>query len=144
MLTSKKHQGFTLLELMITIAIIGILASIAYPSYQEYVRKSKRAEGRVALMELIQQQERYMTQNNKYASFSETATDQPFKNFTGVSRLTAAFLIGARACNNQKIEDCVELYAKPSKYNDPFIEEITLTSTGVKSCSGSKPSVCWK
>lgn len=84
-----------------------------------------------------------MTQNNTYLAFSETATDKPFKNYSGDSRNSAAFLIGARACTNQTIQNCVQLFAKPNKYTDPYITELTLTSTGIKSCSGSKTSVCW-
>ena len=64
---SKKSSGFTLVELMIVVAIIGILASIAYPSYTRYVQKSKRTEAMVALMQAAQIQEKYYSQNLKYA-----------------------------------------------------------------------------
>ena len=52
---SLSH-GFTLIELMIVVAIVAILASIAYPSYKDSVLKSRRAEARTALSELLQQQ----------------------------------------------------------------------------------------
>ncbi len=142
MVNLKKSQGFTLIELMITVAIIGILAAIAYPSYQDSIRKSRRAEGRTAMMQVLQQQERYMTQNNSYLAFAETATDKPFKNFSGDDRNKAAYQIGARACSGD-IKICVEIFGKPYKYTDPDITELKITSTGVKSCTGNKPSVCW-
>jgi len=81
MVTFRRPHGFTLIELMITVAIIAILGAVAFPSYMESVRKSKRAEGRVAMMEVLQQQERYMTQNNTYLPFASSATDVPFKIF---------------------------------------------------------------
>lgn len=59
-------QGFTLIELMITVAIIGILASIAYPSYTQYVQRANRAEARAMLLENAQFLERNYTTANRY------------------------------------------------------------------------------
>ncbi|MGN6701858.1 MAG: type IV pilin protein [Burkholderiaceae bacterium] len=59
-------RGFTLIELMIVLAIVAILAAIAYPSYQEQVRKSRRADAQAVLTEAAQWMERYYTQNNNY------------------------------------------------------------------------------
>lgn len=141
MVAKNKSMGFTLIELMITVAIIGILGAIAYPSYQDSVRKSRRAEGRSAMMEVLQQQERYMTQNNTYLAFADTATSSVFKNFSGDSKAKASYWIGSRACSGD-IKICVEVFGTP-KYTDPDITELTITSTGVKSCTGTKTSVCW-
>ncbi len=141
MVAKNKSMGFTLIELMITVAIIGVLGAIAYPSYQDSVRKSRRAEGRSAMMEVLQQQERYMTQNNTYLAFADTATSSVFKNFSGDSKAKASYWIGSRACSGD-IKICVEVFGTP-KYTDPDITELTITSTGVKSCTGTKTSVCW-
>ena len=141
MVAKNKSMGFTLIELMITVAIIGVLGAIAYPSYQDSVRKSRRAEGRSAMMEVLQQQERYMTQNNTYLPFADTATSSVFKNFSGDSKAKASYWIGSRACSGD-IKICVEVFCTP-KYTDPDITELTITSTGVKSCTGTKTSVCW-
>ena len=62
-----NEKGFTLLELMITVAIIAILASIAYPSYQDSVRKTHRANAQAAILEASSFMERYFTENNTYA-----------------------------------------------------------------------------
>ena len=62
----KPQAGFTLIELLITVAIIGILAAIAYPSYVDHVRRSNRAEAQAILMENSQVLERNYTTANRY------------------------------------------------------------------------------
>ncbi len=64
----KRIGGFTLIEVMIVVVIVGILASIAYPSYQESVRKTQRAEAKAALMEGVQALERYYSINGRYTT----------------------------------------------------------------------------
>lgn len=62
----RRHAGVTLLELMIVVVIVGILAAIAYPSYQDQVRKSRRADGKGALLQTAQQLERCYTRFARY------------------------------------------------------------------------------
>lgn len=67
-----RATGFTLIELMIAVGIVGILAAIAYPSYADSVRKSKRGHAKAALVELAQRAERYRTVNNSFEGFGAT------------------------------------------------------------------------
>lgn len=68
----KPQQGFTLIELMVVVAVIAILSSIAIPAYDQSVTKARRADAKVALMKLAQLQEAYFSNNNKYAvTFTE-------------------------------------------------------------------------
>lgn len=71
----KKDNGFTLIELMVVVAIVGILAAIAIPSYQDSMRKSRRADAQGALMNFANAMERYFTENNTYCGVSQWGND---------------------------------------------------------------------
>ena len=63
---TKRNTGFTLIEMMIVVAVIGILASIAYPNYRDYIARAKRSEVRTMLLENAQFLERNFTTANRY------------------------------------------------------------------------------
>lgn len=73
--SSARHAGracgFTLIELMITVAVIGILAAVAYPSYQQYVIRSNRATAQSFMMEAASRQQQYFLANRGYATLAE-------------------------------------------------------------------------
>lgn len=71
----RKNSGFTLVELLIVVAIIGILAAIALPSYNDSVRKGKRADGKASLSALANALERCYTQNGTYDGCAAAATN---------------------------------------------------------------------
>jgi type IV pilus assembly protein PilE len=67
--TSKmKQKGFTLIELMITVVIIGILAAVAYPSYTQHIRKGTRATAQAQMMDIANRQQQYLMANKSYAT----------------------------------------------------------------------------
>ena len=166
-MTTTKQLGFTLLELMITVAIVGLLVAIALPSYRNYVLRGHRAEGRAAILDLMQQEERYSTQNNCYLGFTNsggtatasapsptsacggvTASSVPFKTYSGDNLGVSYYLLSASSCGSGlSIQDCVQVTATPVA-SDPEVGNISLTSTGTKSCSGTTyttdPTKCWQ
>ena len=62
----KSQKAFTLIELMVVVAIIGIMAGIAYPNYQDSVTRSRRADAKGVLLNFANAMERYFTENNTY------------------------------------------------------------------------------
>lgn len=67
-ISHKLSSGFTLIELMITVAVVGILAAIAYPSYIDQMRKSRRAEAQALLMSIAALQQQFLLDTRTYAS----------------------------------------------------------------------------
>lgn len=77
MYTFKRLAGFTLIELMITVAIIGILAAIAYPSYTEYVTRAKRSDAKAALLQVQIAQEKYRANHTTYGTLANIGITSP-------------------------------------------------------------------
>ncbi len=137
-----KNKGFSLIELMIVVAILGILAAIALPSYSSYVIRSKRTECRAAIMQVMQQQERYFTQQNAYLAYTSTATGVPIRQFSGDNLVYSACTISSAACSGSNISACVLVTGTPA-YTDPVVGNITMQSDGTKGCSGTDQAKCW-
>ena len=130
----KKAVGFTLIEVMITVVILGILAAIAYPSYTQYIAKSTRSEAHAALMRLANLQEQYYLDNRTYATDMTKLglSANPFITENGhysiASSGTGSFTLTATAQGVQASRD--------SK-----CKTLTLTDAGVK---GGTSAECWK
>jgi type IV pilus assembly protein PilE len=80
MVKRTEQRGFSLIELMIAIAIIGILAAIAYPNYQEYLIKSNRAAAQAAMMDIANREQQLLLANRAYVAAADAAA---FKASTG-------------------------------------------------------------
>lgn len=144
-------SGFTLIELMVALVIASILAAIAYPSFHRYVVRSKRTQAQAVLLELMQQQERYFSQNNTYLAFSAGASaseQQSFKWWSGNSAADSAYEIDGAPCEGLSIGQCVTLRATPgtamvdAHFRDDDCGVLSMRSTGLRTASGRDPR-CW-
>jgi len=79
----RKQGGFTLIELMITVAVVGILAAVSYPMYQNAMVKNRRSAAQAFLADVAQRQQQYLMDNRSYAS---TASDLRVSEPADVSR----------------------------------------------------------
>lgn len=97
----NKHRGFTLIELMIVVAIIAILAGIAWPSYLNHVKSARRADAQGALMGLAQAMEKHFTENGTYGGAASGGAD----NGSPAIFATEAPLDGGTKFYNLTIDD---------------------------------------
>ncbi|WP_415882683.1 type IV pilin protein [Neptuniibacter sp. QD34_54] len=132
----KKNAGFTLIELMIAVAIIGIIASVAYPSYLSYLRDSRRADAEGVLIEMSQWMERQYTVDGSYNAdgtptlpIQKSPRDGSATHYQiAITAIDAdSFTLTATAQGGQTQEECGNL---------------TLTQTGARGSSGPGTR-CW-
>lgn len=117
--TSRSRlRGFTLIELMIAVAVIAILAAIAIPSYSEYVRTSRRAQAKADLVEYATQAERFHTVNNTYEGYEfpngSNSIASPREGGTAAYTITqeltqSTFVLTATAGTAQSKDKCGNL-----------------------------------
>lgn len=131
----KASRGFTLIEMMIVVVILGILVSISVPSYQEHVRKGYRAEGQAFLNDVAARQERYASQNNTYIT---AVSDENLRKL-GVKEKsqTERYTLSLASTNGYT------LTATPT-FSDPKCGNLTLDARGVRDVTSGEKDYCWR
>lgn len=138
----RGARGFTLLELMITLVVVAVLSSVAYPSYRDYLVKARRAEGKAALLDAAQALERHFTNYNTYPSSLSAAG---VKAYSGDSASKASYTIAIAACSGGTLASCYELTATPSAiHTDPKCGNLSIDQLGIKGETGTLTvAECW-
>ena len=101
----KKHSGFTIIELMIAVAIVGILSAIALPAYTEYVIRGKLTEAHSNLLAARTQAEQWFQDNRTYLGFPCTVTNTKYFNYACSNLTATTYTITATAPVGQGIDN---------------------------------------
>jgi type IV pilus assembly protein PilE len=146
-----RQAGVTLIELLVVVAIIAILAAVAMPSYQDFVRKANRAEAKGILLETTQFMERTYTTNGCYhrtdaaCATAAANTALPFGQSpkTGAAKYTIAATYSTTApCT---LGQCFSLTATPTAaFPEPGCGTLTIDQAGVQNSSAGNPTECWQ
>lgn len=143
----RTQGGFTLIEVMIVVVIVGILVAVALPAYQGSMQKGRRSDAKSVLLDAINRQESYLLDRNTYTT---DMTDLGYGNSPMVSE-EGYYSISASDCDGgtdtDKLRTCVKLTATPvagkAQDDDTRCTFFTLDSRGDRGAGGSTPTECW-
>ncbi len=140
--TFRASAGFTLIELIIAIAVVSILTAIAYPNYVGLIQKARRVDAQAKMVRLMNQQEVYYNDNQTY-----TTTSDDIK-LTDITHYRLSFA----ECIESTVQNCVEITAEPlpesTQRKDTDCKYMTLASNGRRSATNTSDvdstDKCWK
>jgi type IV pilus assembly protein PilE len=134
----RSGAGWTLIELVVALTILVVLLAIAYPAYNNQVRKARRADGHALLYEAAQREQQFFTTNNQYTATvgsggleMSASSDDGYYTLTINRPSTTSYTLTATAAGDQT--------------NDTSCGNLTLTSLNIKGCTATDCDVdkCW-
>jgi len=126
----RSEEGFTLIELMIVVAIVGILSAIAYPNYTQYVIRSARADAKASALQAVQCLERTFTLNNVYVAAT-------CANGFNTAKHTVTTVVGGAG------RTFLVTAAPTSPYSDPTCGSVSIDQLGARTSTIGTVDECW-
>ena len=147
-----RQRGLTLVELMVVVAVMAIIASVAYPLYTAQVQKSRRADAKVALQSIALAQERVYTVNGGYSNnlnvLYPTSTvaiaagfDHPFTSNTAGTTSRGYYTVGLTQTSNQDFGATASIAG--AQASDADCVQFTINQLGVKGATDGGGTNCW-
>jgi type IV pilus assembly protein PilE len=138
-----NSRGFTLIELMIVVLVVAVLASIAVPSYRQYVLRSHRTEAKAALLNVAAAQEKFYLQNNTYTTALTAAPPAGL----GIAATTSNGYYNIAIGGANAATFSVTATATGTQTEDTACASFTIDALGVKSAknkgNGDNSAACW-
>jgi len=138
-----NSRGFTLIELMIVVLVVAVLASIAVPSYRQYVLRTHRTEAKAALLNVAAAQEKFYLQNNTYTTALSAAPPAGL----GIAATTRNGYYTIAIGDADATEYSVTATATGTQTQDTACASFAIDSFGVKSATkkggGDNAAACW-
>lgn len=150
-LNRRNQRGFTLIELMIVVALIGILVAIGYPSYQDYILKGNRAVAKAKLLDLMARQEQFFQDNKAYANdltglglAAATMGADQNSNWVTAGASNSIYDFSVSAFDGATFTYTLLATAAGPQADDTKCGNLSVTDTGMRAATGPFGAECWE
>ena len=136
-----RNNGFTIIEVIIVVAILGIIVAVGYPSYLGYMEKTRRIEAKTVLSELAGEMQRFQTENNTYTN---DLTELGYPSAAILSE-TGLYSVSVSNATANSFLLTAQPVAGEAQASDTKCGSFTLNSVGIKGITGTAPVAddCW-